>query len=82
MTEGTRRTIESIAKKNGMSPEEVEKEIMEAIREAMASPDPRAQALWRQMCPDGKEPDLDTFLDFVTNRLRMMEEQRNGNNLS
>ena len=29
-------------------------------------------ALWKQMCPDGKEPDLDTFLDFMADRLDMM----------
>lgn len=65
MTEKTKRILEMIAAENGTSPEKVEHEIMEAIRAGMASPDPHAQALWKQMCPDGKEPDLDTFLAFV-----------------
>ena len=46
--------------------------MMEAIRAGMASPDPHAQALWKQICPDGKEPDLDTFLTFMANRVDMM----------
>ena len=72
MTEKTKRTIEIIAAENGISPEKVEQEMMEAMRAGMASPDPHAQALWKQICPDGKEPDLDTFLDFMANRLDMM----------
>ena len=69
MTEKTKKIIALIAAKNGISPEKVEHKMMEAIRAGMASPDPHAQALWKQMCPDGKEPDLDTFLNFMSNRL-------------
>ena len=72
MTESTKRIIEIIATENGISPEEVEHEMMEAIRTGMASPNPHAQTLWKQICPDGKEPDLDTFLSFVANRVDMM----------
>lgn len=50
--------------------------MMEAIRAGMASPDPHAQALWKQICPDGKELDLDTFLSFVANRVDMMTEEK------
>ena len=72
MTEKTKRIIAIIAAEHGITPEEVEHEMMEAIRAGMASPDPHAQALWKQICPDGKEPDLDTFLDFMANRVDMM----------
>lgn len=72
MTESTKRIIEIIASKNGISPKEVEHEMMEAIRAGMASSDPYSQALWKQICPDGKEPDLDTFLSFMANRVDMM----------
>lgn len=72
MTEKTKNTIEIIAAEKGISPEKVEYEMMEAIRAGMASPDPHAQTLWEQICPDGKEPDLDTFLTFVANRVDMM----------
>ena len=75
MTESTKRIIVIIAAENGISPEEVEHEMMEAIRAGMASPDPHAQALWKQICPDGKEPDLDTFLSFMTSRTDMMMDE-------
>ncbi|MBE6591502.1 MAG: hypothetical protein E7646_05625 [Ruminococcaceae bacterium] len=29
-----------------------------------------------QICPDGKEPDLDTFFSFVANRVDMMTQQQ------
>ena len=75
MTEKTRRILQIIAAEQGITPEEVEHEMMEAIRAGIASPDPHAQALWKQICPDGNEPDLDTFLDFMANRVDMMTKQ-------
>lgn len=72
MKEKTKRIIATIAAEQGITPEDVEHEMMEAIRAGMASPDPHAQALWKQICPDGKEPDLDTFLDFMADRVDMM----------
>ena len=75
MTEKTKRIIEIIAAENGISPEKAEHEMMEAIRAGMASTDPHAQALWKQMCPDGKEPDLETVLNFVTDRVDMMMDR-------
>lgn len=72
MTEKTKRILQIVAAEQGITPEEVEHEMMEAIRAGVASPDPHAQALWKQICPDGKEPDLDTFLTFMANRVDMM----------
>ena len=80
MTEKTKRIIQTIAAKEGKTPEYVEEEMMKAIRAAMASPDPHAQVLWKQICPDGKEPDLDTFLEFAANRVSMMTDQPKGRN--
>lgn len=78
MTEKTKMILEIIAAANGITPEKVEHEMMEAIRVGMSSPDPHAQALWKQICPDGKEPDLDTFLTFMADRVDMvMSEQEN-----
>ena len=78
MTGKTKMILEIIAAENGITPEKVEYEMMEAIRAGMASPDPHAQALWKQICPDGKEPDLDTFLTFMADRVDMlMSEQEN-----
>jgi len=77
MTEKTKKILEIIAAENGISPEAVEHEMMEAIRAGMASSDPHAQALWKQICPDRKEPDLDTFLTFMANRLDMIMDEQN-----
>ena len=76
MTDKTRRIIQTIATKDGVSPEYVEQEMMNAIRMAMASTDPHAQALWKQISPDGREPDLDTFLSFMAERVDMVMEQQ------
>ena len=80
MTEKTRKILETIAAQNGTTPENVEHKMIEAIRAGMASPDPHAQALWKQICPDGKEPDLDTFLTFMANRVDMMKDTQEKNN--
>lgn len=69
MTEKTKKIIQAVAAKNGVTPEQVESEIKKAVRLAMASDDPNAQALWKQMAPDGKEPELDAVLDYLTNRM-------------
>ena len=53
MTEKTRKILETIAAQNGTTPENVEHEMIEAIRAGMASPDPHAQALWKQIYTDG-----------------------------
>ena len=81
MTEKTKRIIATIATEQGITPEEVEHEMMEAIRAGMASPDPHAQALWKQICPDGKEPDLDAFLSFVANHVKMMQDDEKTSNI-
>lgn len=69
MTEKTRKIIQSIAEKERVSTAYVENEMRKAIRQAMTTTDPKAQALWRQIAPDGNEPDLDTFLEFVANKI-------------
>lgn len=47
MTEKTKKILKIIAAENGISPEAVEHEMMEAIRAGMASPDPHAGVLWK-----------------------------------
>lgn len=76
MTEKTKMIIHMIAAQDGVSPEYVEEKMKEAIRTAMASTDPRAQALWRQIAPEGKEPDLDTFLEFTASKVNSMMNER------
>lgn len=61
--------IQQIAKERGLSKNEVEEEMKSAIRQAMATKDPQAQALWKQLAPDGKEPSIDRFLAFCVDRI-------------
>lgn len=44
----TAEIIAQIARQHGITPAEVEKEMLDAIRKAMASPDPQAREMWRQ----------------------------------
>lgn len=70
MTSKTKKIIKQIAMQNGVTPEFVEEEMRKAMRAGMASTDPHAQELWKQIAPDGKEHDLDTFLKFCADRIR------------
>ena len=70
MTSKTKKIIKQIAIKNGVSPAEVEADMREAMQAGMASTDPRAQELWKQIAPDGKEPSIDRFLEFVSGRVK------------
>lgn len=65
----TKQIIHQIARDNNVTPKQVEEDIKEAIRATMASDNPQAQAIWRQIAPDGKEPSIDTFLKFCANRI-------------
>lgn len=66
----TAEIIAQIARQHGTTPAEVEKEMLDAIRKAMASPDPRAREMWRQIAPDGKTPSVDRFLEYCTGQIR------------
>ena len=57
--------IRQIAKQNGVTPAEVKKDIREAIRIGMTSPDPAVQAHWRKMSPTGAEPSINQVLAYL-----------------
>lgn len=65
----TRQIIRRITRENNTTPKQVEREMKEAIRAGMASDDPQAQAIWKQIAPDGKEPSIETFLKFCVERI-------------
>lgn len=71
----TKDIIRQIAMQHGVTPEQVEADMKEAIRTAMSSTDPQAQELWKQIAPDGKEPSIETFLNFCAGELH----RRTGN---
>lgn len=69
MTDRTKRIIQQIALKNGVTPEEVEADMRSAIRAGMSSNDPHTQAIWKQIAPNRIEPSIDTFLDYIILRI-------------
>ena len=58
--------IKEVAKSHGTSEQEVRNEMRIAIRAAMQSPDPTAQALWKQIAPDGKEPTVEKVIASIS----------------
>ena len=61
--------IRQIAMQNGDTPAEVKKDMQEAIREAMASPDPKVQAEWKKISPNGTEPSIEELLTYLSLKL-------------
>ena len=66
----TKEIIEQIARNNKTTPEKVEAEMRKAICAAMESDDPKAQALWKLLAPDGKEPSIEQFIQFCVERMK------------
>lgn len=65
--------IKEVAKSHKMSEQEVRDEMRVAIRAAMKSTDPTAQAFWKQIAPDGKEPPVEKVIAFIS---LMVQENR------
>lgn len=57
--------IRQVARKNGVSPEEVRREIEQALSEGMRSPDPRVQAFWRQIPSRTGIPTVEEVVRFL-----------------
>ena len=68
------KIIRQIAKENGVTPQEAEADMKEAIRTGMASPDPTARAFWSEIAPDGKEPPIEKFLAAFVAKLETGKE--------
>ena len=65
--------IRKIAKENGVTELEVRNEMQIAIRAAMQSTEPTAQAFWKQIAPDGKEPPVEKVIASIS---LMVQENR------
>ena len=53
--------IEQIARENGVTPAEVERDIKEALEIAMQNP--QKQEFWRVLCPSGVITDIETVIE-------------------
>lgn len=59
--------IEQIAKENGVTAQEVEKDIQDAINLAMQNP--KASSFWSALCPDGEAPTIEELVSVLATHL-------------
>ena len=57
--------IKEVAKAHGISEQKVRNEMRIAIKAAMQSKEPSAQAFWKQISPDGKEPPVEKVIASI-----------------
>lgn len=62
--------MERMAKENGMTVAEMEREMANAIHAAMNSPDPQIRERWKEISPDGNEPTVEEFLLYCAQKTR------------
>ena len=65
-----KQIILEIAIREHKPPEEIEAAMLSAMREAMASKDPKVQKMWKKLSPHGKEPTLEEFIKYCANKLK------------
>ena len=63
------KAISQVAKNNHVSVDAVRKEMQEAISEALRSPDPAVQALWKQIPCAGETPKPEELIAWIVNQL-------------
>lgn len=66
------KLIEQIAIKNGVTSEEVECEIKDAIHIAMQNRNatPESKEIWEKLSPNGEEPSVEEFIKFCAGLLK------------
>ena len=60
------KAIIELSKMQGVSPDEIRREIQAAIDAGMASPEPAARAFWARMCDGGKAPTPEEVITALT----------------
>ncbi len=63
------KAISQVAQSHHVSEDTVRKEIQEAISEALHSPDPAVQALWKQIPRTGETPEPQELIDWIVKQL-------------
>lgn len=64
------RAFEKIARKEGISVDEVRQEIQKAIDDAMQSDDPAVQAYWRKIKFKGKKPMPEEVVLYIAKQVK------------
>ena len=58
--------LERVAEANGVTREEVEKEIQKAIKEAHTNCGEQGEEFWKCLSPNGEEPSVEETLEALT----------------
>ena len=64
-----RKAISQVAKSHHVSEDTVREDMKKAISEAMRSPDPEVQNLWKQIPCAGKTPEPEDVIDWIIKQL-------------
>ena len=64
------RVLAEIALKNGVSVDEVRKEIQVALDEGMKNPDPNVQAYWNSIPRKGDKPTAQEVITYLSNQIK------------
>lgn len=59
-----------VARENGVSVDEMRKEIQKSINKAITSTDPTAQNIWREVPRDGDIPTPEEYFIYCVQKLR------------
>lgn len=63
------RVIRVIAERNHTTPEQVRREMQEAMEEGMNNPDPKVQAAWKKIPHKGEAVTLEEFLEYIASQI-------------
>lgn len=64
-----KRSLASVAKQNGVSVDEVKREIQKAIELGMTNPDPHVQAIWNSIPRAGEHPTPEEVISFFSKEM-------------
>lgn len=68
----TAQMIEKLAHDKRVPESQVRADMLEAMREAMSNPDPKARERWASFQYDGQEPTLEEFILWVAGLVKEM----------
>ena len=62
--------LKKIAKVEGISLKEIEREIALAIKTADRHATPEGEKMWEELSPDGKEVSIEDFIFYLANKVK------------
>ena len=65
-----KKSLKAVAREEGVSLQEVRREIENAMRAGMASDDPEIQRRWSMIPHKGEHPTPEEFIAYMSNMLR------------